>query len=111
MDAPNNVKNQGAAEAAPSPLWKRALDVSDFGPCYQAIDVDGHFHAVHVVVAMKDGDTIEPLPAGQERVDLIIRACSSYNEFVAALKAYAKNMEDGTPNIAMAALKAAQVKL
>lgn len=88
MDSPNNVSNQGAAEAAPSLLWVRALDSSDFGPCYQAIDVGTHFHAVQVVINTTDGKDcpLEKVAAAEERISKILLAGNHLDQLVFALK-------------------------
>lgn len=84
--------DQGAAQAAPSPLWSRAPDTSDFGPCYQAIDVGGHFHAVQVVVATTDGKDhpLEPVAAAEERIAKILLAGNHLDHLVFALKQIAE---------------------
>lgn len=88
MDAVVTDSNQGAAKAAPSPLWVRAIDVSDFGPCYQAIDVGAHFHAIQVVINMSDGKDcpLEPVAAAEERIAKILLAGNHLDSLVFALK-------------------------
>jgi hypothetical protein len=92
MASPNNVEDQGAAEAAPSPLWCRAPDTSDFGPCYQAIDCGSHFHAVQVVVNTTDGKDhpLEPVAAAEERIEKILLAGNHLDHLVFALKQIAE---------------------
>lgn len=88
MDAVVTDSNQGAAQAAPSPMWVRALDVSDFGPCYAAIDVGSHFHAVQVVINTTDGKDcpLEPVKAAEERIAKILLAGNHLDKLVFALQ-------------------------